>query len=46
MAVENAYLTPAEIIEHRILLIRSQKALHDSALAELYRLRTKVLIKP
>ena len=43
MPVENADLIPAEIIEHRILLIRGQKVLLDSALAELYQVPTKVL---
>jgi hypothetical protein len=34
---------PAETIERRILLLRGQKVLLDSALAELYRVPTKVL---
>jgi hypothetical protein len=36
-------LVPAETIERRILLIRGQKVLLDSALAELYQVPTKVL---
>jgi hypothetical protein len=36
-------LVPTEAIERRILLIRGQKVLLDSALAELYQVPTKVL---
>jgi len=43
MPGENADLIPAEIIEQRILSIRGQKVLLDSALAELYQVPTKVL---
>ena len=36
-------LIPAEIIEQRILFIRDQKVMLDTALAELYQVPTKVL---
>jgi ORF6N domain len=36
-------LLPAEAIERRIVLIRGQKVMLDSALAELYQVSTKVL---
>jgi hypothetical protein len=46
MAIETqtpSELIPEEIIERRILLIRSQKVMLDSGLAELYQVPTKVL---
>ena len=41
--MSNASLIPAERIERRILLLRGQKVLLDSQLAELYEVDTKAL---
>lgn len=38
-------LVPTEKIESKILLIRGEKVMLDSELAELYRVETKVLIQ-
>ena len=43
--METKALVPVETIEQKILLIRGQKIILDSHLAELYGVATKVLLQ-
>jgi hypothetical protein len=42
---DNYSLTPAEVIENRIMLIRGQKAMISYHLAQLYEIKPKALIQ-
>lgn len=45
LKIAKKHLLPVELIEHRIFLIRAQKVMLDSHLAELYQVETRMLIQ-